>query len=505
MLKLGAAGAALAAAARCGAPKPAGTFDLEEWTVAELRGAMERGDLTAHDIAEQYLKRIEALDPGLRSVLETNPDALDVARRLDEERSAGSVRGPLHGIPVLIKDNLDTADRMTTTAGSLALEGTRARQDAPVVKRLREAGIVLLGKTNLSEWANFRSERSSSGWSGRGGQTRNPYAPDRSPCGSSSGSGAAVAASFCAIAIGTETDGSIVCPSNANGIVGIKPTLGRVPGEGIVPIAKSQDTAGPMARSVADAAALLTAMNRHDDTDFTKHLKKDGLSGAKIGVWRSRFDFHERVERILEDSLKAMEEAGATFVDVDLSSIDEIGGSEYTVLLYEFKAGIAAYLATRGEDTKPRTLADLIEFNEAHRDREMPYFEQEIFLKAEEKGPLTDQEYTDALEKCRRLSRDEGLDRVLTEHGLDAVVGPTGGPAWKIDLINGDHFTGGSTSRAAAVSGYSNITVPAGYVSELPVGISFIGGKFAEPRLIELAYAFEQATRVRRAPRLDAT
>ncbi|MDH3744898.1 MAG: amidase [Acidobacteriota bacterium] len=495
-------------------------FELEEWTIAQLQEAMESGALTARSIAERYLERIAAIDhagPELRSVLELNPEALEIADILDEQRASGTVLGPLHGIPILIKDNIDTHDRMTTSAGSLALEGTIAPEDSHVVKQLRRSGALILGKTNLSEWANFRSERSSSGWSGRGGQTRNPYALDRNPCGSSSGSGAAASASLAALAIGTETDGSVVCPSNANGIVGIKPTLGLVSRSGIVPIAHSQDTAGPMARTVRDAAILLGVMVGTDPkdaitrsaslghADYTQFLDPAALAGARIGVWRGRFGFHERVDGVLEEGLAAMRAAGAEIIDpVEMPSIGEIGDSEYEVLLYEFKADLNKYLAARGADTTPRSLADLIAFNEAHADREMPYFQQEIFLKAEEKGPLTDKAYLEALVKSKKLSQVEGIDRVAAEHELDAIVAPTGGPAWVTDLVNGDHFGGGS-SQAAAVSGYANVTVPAGTVFGLPVGMSFFGSAFSEPTLLGVAHAFEQATHARSVPRFLPT
>ena len=533
LLKLGALGAgAVAANTACAPenspPSPTSTdqaeanpalapFELEEKTVAELQAGMESGQWTSRQITELYLERIEALDangPKVNSILETNPDAITIADGVDKERAAGLVRGPLHGIPVVLKDNIDTADRMQTTAGSLALAGTFAPKDSFLVSRLREAGAVILAKTNLSEWANFRSERSSSGWSGRGGQTRNPYALDRNPCGSSSGTGAAVSANFSAIGVGTETNGSVVCPSNANGLVGIKPTLGLVSRSGIIPLAHSQDTAGPMARCVADAAALLSIMagvdpadhataasNGKRRADYTAFLDPQGLQGARIGIWRDRFGFHERVEQVLEESLEAMRSAGAILVDpIELPSLDELGDASYQVLLYEFKSDIAAYLASRSEDTEVKTLEDLIAFNEANRDREMPFFEQEIFLKAQEKGPLTDTAYLEAREKCLRLTRTEGLDRVLAEHKLDAIVGPTGGPAWKTDLVNGDSFGGGS-STPAAVSGYANITVPAGFIHGLPVGLSFMGPAWSEHTLIRLTYAFEQATNIRQPPR----
>jgi amidase len=534
-------GAAPAAAApRAGAAGAAPPFEFDEATVASLQEAMGTGRHTAESIAQAYLARIEALDrpgdgrPGLRSVIEVNPDALAEARRLDAERRAGRVRGPLHGVPVLLKDNVDTADRMQTTAGSLALAGAPApRQDARAAARLREAGAVLLGKTNLSEWANFRSTRSSSGWSARGGQTRNPYALDRTPCGSSSGSAAAVAANLAALAVGTETDGSIVCPSATCGVVGVKPTLGLVSRSGIIPIAHSQDTAGPMARTVRDAAVLLGALAsggadprdpatagaaRAAAADFTRGLDAGALRGARIGVPRQYFGFHEGVNRVMDEALAALRDAGAVLVDpAPVPTAAGLGASEFTVLLYEFKADLNGYLAARlgapgvapaapnglGEPT-PRTLAELIAFNERHRDREMPFFGQELFERAQRKGPLTTPEYVRALAANRRMAGPEGIDAALARHRLDALVAPTNGPAWAIDLVTGDHF-GGGYAEASAVAGYPHVTVPAGFVHGLPVGLSFFGGRFRDARLLALAYAFEQATRRRRAPEFRPT
>jgi amidase len=496
-------------------------FEFEEATIGALQERMQSGALTARGLTAAYLARIEALDrkgPSLHSVIEANPDALAIAESLDTERKAKGPRGPLHGIPVLLKDNVDTTDRTTTTAGSLALEGSVPPRDSFVAQRLRAAGAVLLGKANLSEWANIRSTRSTSGWSGRGGQARNPYALDRNPCGSSSGSGVAVAASLCAVAIGTETDGSIVCPSSANGIVGVKPTLGLVSRAGIIPIAHSQDTAGPMARSVRDAAILLGAVAGVDArdaatsesrgraaADFTATLDPAGLHGARLGVARKLFGFHRAVDRVLEEALDEMKRRGAVLVDpADIPHLGEYDESELTVLLYEMKADLNAYLASLGPQARVHTLEDVIRFNDAHAEREMPYFGQELFLQAQEKGPLTTPEYREALEKNRRLARAEGLDAVMDQHKLDAVVAPTGGPAWLTDLVNGDHFGGGS-STAPAVAGYPNVTVPAGFVFGLPVGISFIGRPWSEPVLLKLAYAFEQATGHRRPPRFLPT
>jgi len=492
---------ALAAGAWAAPP----TFELEEATVGDLQKRMTAGSLTASALTERYLERIAAIDkrgPALNSVIELNPDALSTAATLDAERKAKGPRGPLHGIPVLIKDNIDTADRMMTTAGSLALLGSIAARDSVVAQRLRAAGAVILGKTNLSEWANFRSSHSTSGWSGRGGLTRNPYALDRNACGSSSGSGAAVSANLCALAIGTETDGSIVCPASTNGIVGIKPTLGLIPATGIIPIAHSQDTAGPMARTVADAAILLGALT---GADYTKSLDANGLRGARIGVARDKFfGFSEETDRVIEAAIAVMKRSGAEIVDpADILTAGKFDDSESDVLSYEFKNDLNLYLGALGPKAPVHSLADVIAFNESHREQEMPYFGQDLMIKAQAKGPLTSKEYLDALEKDHRLSRTEGIDAVMSKHRLDALVAPTAGPAWCTDLINGDHAPGGS-STPAAVAGYPNINVPAGYAFGLPVGISFFGAANSEALLIKLAYAFEQATRHRRAPKFVA-
>jgi amidase len=483
--------------------------ELEEATVAELSARMVAGETTAAALAEAYLDRISSIDPDLHAVIETNPDALRIAADADAERAEGRVRGPMHGIPVLIKDNIDTADGMKTTAGSLALVDARPARDADVVRHLREAGAVIIGKTNLSEWANIRSTRSSSGWSARGGQTNNPYALDRNPCGSSSGSGAAVSASLCAVAIGTETDGSIVCPSSANGVVGIKPTVGLVGGAGIIPISHTQDTAGPMGRTVADAAALLSAIalpppDGHPRLEVAA-LGPDGARGTRIGVARELAGFHDQVDGLFEEALAALRELGAEVVDpADIPHAKDLEEPELEVLLYEFKADVEAYLeGTTGD--RPRTLAELIAFNEEHRADEMPFFGQELFLRAAEKGPLTDPAYLDALGACRRLSRDEGLDAVLGAHRLDAIVAPTGGPAWLTDHVLGDHPYSGGDSAPPAVAGYPNITVPMGFIAGLPVGLSFMGPAWSEPSLIRIAGAYEAATTHRRAPKLPAS
>ncbi|MFQ5537601.1 MAG: amidase [Gemmatimonadota bacterium] len=493
-------------------------FELEEVPLARLQEGMASGEWSAQELTALYLERIDLLDrrgPRLRSIIEINPEALEVARALDDERAAGKVRGPLHGIPILLKDNIETADATTTTAGSLALEGYHAARDSGVARRLRAAGAVLLGKANLSEWANFRSTNSTSGWSGRGGQCANPWALDRNPCGSSSGSGAAVSANFCAAAVGTETNGSVVCPSSINGVVGLKPTVGLVSRAGIIPISHSQDTAGPMTRTVADAAALLGAMAGPDSrdaataasadhvhADYTQFLDADGLRGARIGVERSYFGRDDRVDALMEAALQAMSVAGAVMVDpANLRTRRQIGRPSYQVLLYEFKADMARYLEEAGSPNGMASLADLIAFNEANADREMPFFGQEIFIAANEKGGLDSPEYLEALETARRLSRDEGIDALMEEHDLDAIVAPTTLPSWKTDLVRGDPGSGGASSPAA-IAGYPSITVPNGYVKGLPVGILFFGRAWSEPTLLRVAYAYEQATRHRKAPKL---
>jgi amidase len=492
-------------------------FELEELTIADLQQGLQSGKYTSRELVEKYSDRITDIDkkgPALYSVIEMNPDAEKIATALDRERKEKGPRSPLHGIPILIKDNIDTQDRMMTTAGSLALVGAKPARDATVAQKLREAGAIILGKTNLSEWANFRSNKSSSGWSGRGGQTRNPYVLDRNPCGSSSGSGAAVAANLCAAAIGTETDGSVVCPSSANSLVGIKPTVGLVSRAGIIPIAHSQDTAGPMTRTVRDAALLLNAIvgvdprdeatnsgRGHSVADYTQFLDKDGLRGMRLGVARKFFGFNERVDKLMGDLLAEMKKLGAVVVDpAEIPTQGKFDDSEFEVLLYEFKADLNTYLAGLGPSAPVRSLKDVIDFNEKNRDREMPYFGQDIMTKAEAKGPLTSKPYLEALRKNHLLTRTQGIDFVMKKNRLDALIAPTGGPAWTTDWINGDHFTGGYSS-ASAVAGYPHITVPAGYVFGLPVGISFFGGAFSEPKLIKIAYAFEQATKARRTPK----
>jgi amidase len=494
---------------------------LIESSIIELQELMDKGQLTAKELVEIYLERIEKIDvngPKLNAVIELNPDAYIIADELDKERLQKGKRSILHGIPIMVKDNINTADKMMTTAGSLALVGHLATEDAFVVKKLREAGAIILGKTNLSEWANFRGNKSISGWSSRGGLTRNPYALDRSACGSSSGSAVAVAANLCAVSVGTETDGSIICPAQINGIIGIKPTIGLISRSGIIPIAHSQDTAGPMGRTVSDAAILLGAMVGEDPedavtngngkkkfSDYTQFLDKDGLKSSRIGVVRNFFGFNKHVDTLMESAIEKMKEYGAIIVDpANIEHSEDYENEEYNILLYEIKHDMKEYLAKYGERLPFKTLKDLIEHNEDFKDEIMPYFGQEHFEKAEEKGPLTDQEYLADLEKAKRLSGREGIDATLEKHELDALIAPSGGPTWIIDLLHGDRSSGG-TSSPAAVSGYPSITVPLGYIFGLPVGISFISGAYQEPTLLKLAFSFEQATRIRKPPQFIKT
>ena len=496
---------------------------LPEWTIADLKQKFESDELTARQVTDLYLSRIEAVDkngPHINAIIEVNPNSLEMASALDAERKKGKVRGALHGIPVLLKDNIDTRDNMQTTAGSLALEGHYAARDAFIVKQLRKAGAVILGKTNLSEWANFRGKRSVSGWSSRGGLTRNPYALDRSACGSSSGSGAAIAANLSVGAVGTETDGSIICPAQTNGIVGIKPTLGLLSRSGIIPIAHSQDTPGPMTRTVADAAILLGAMTGVDAGDpatrpskkrslsnYAKFLELDGLKGARIGVARNMAGSNPRITKIFETCLDAMKHLGAVIVDpADVKYFDKFSDSEMEVLHFEFKADLNAYLGELDPSVRVHSMGDVIRFNEENSDQVMPYFGQEHLTMALERGSLKSRKYKSALAKNLRLARKQGIDATMKKYKLDAIVVPSGGPAWVIDLANGDAINWDMESTSpAAVAGYPHITVPAGYVFGLPVGVSFFSTAWQEPTLIRLAYAFEQATQFRRQPRFLPT
>jgi amidase len=511
----------LGAARAAVAPPEVKPFELDEITIAELQDGMKSGRFTARSLVEKYSARIAEIDkqgPAINAVIEMNPDAPEIADALDQERKAKGLRGPLHGIPVLIKDNIDTADRMMTTAGSLALIGSKPPKDSFVAQRLRAAGAVILGKTNLSEWANIRSSHSTSGWSGRGGLTRNPYALDRNPCGSSSGTGAGISANLAALGIGTETDGSIVCPSSSNGLAGIKPTVGLVSRSGIIPISHSQDSAGPMCRTVRDAAILLGALAAVDpedsataastgksQVDYAQFCDPNGLNGARIGVARKYFGFNDAVDALMEQALDVLKKQGATLVDpADIATLGKFDDSELMVFMYELKADLNAYLSKLGPSAPVRTLKDIIDFNKRNRQKEMPYFGQDLFVKAEAKGALTEKEYVDALANNHQLARTEGIDALMDKYRLDAIVAPTGGPAWLTDLINGDHVAGGS-SNAAAVAGYPNINVTAGFLFGLPVGISFFGRAWSEPILIKLAYSFEQATKARQTPRFLPT
>jgi amidase len=513
----------LAACATVGMP---GTItNVEEISVAEIQAAMAAGRLDAESLVRMYLARIQAIDrngPTLRSVQETNPDALLIARALDEDRKAGRLRGPLHGVPILLKDNIATADKMETTAGALALVGARPREDSTIAQRLRQAGAVILGKASMSEWAYFKSTPGSSGWSARSGQARNPYALNRTPCGSSSGSAIAVAANLVTVSLGTETDGSIICPAGVNGVVGIKPTVGLTSRAGVIPISVTQDTVGPFGRSVADAAAVLGALvgvdqrdpatqasTRRAQTDYVKYLELNGLRGARIGIPREGyFGYSPKADAVVNQAIDALRHGGAVIIDpVKIPNFDRaaLSADELTVLLYEFKAGVNAYLSSVAPGALVRTLDDVIEFNKRNPLENLPYFGQELLVRAQAKGDLTEAEYLEALEKCRRLAGKEGIDAVMDEQQLDALVAPTTTPAWPVDLVNGDQFRG-SSAKSAALVGYPLVSVPAGAAMGLPVGITFMGRAWSEPTLLKLAYAYEQATKARRPPQyLNAT
>ncbi|MFW9827815.1 MAG: amidase [Candidatus Thorarchaeota archaeon] len=490
---------------------------MKEYSIDEIHYQMEKGNLSAKKLVELYLNRIQEIDQNglkINSVIEINQEAIKIAEELDKKSKNQNRDCLLYGIPVIIKDNINTGDKMQTTAGSLAFEGHIAREDAFIVRKLRKAGAIILAKANLSEWANFRSTRSTSGWSSRGGQTLNPYCLDRNPCGSSSGSAVAVATGLCSVAIGTETDGSIICPSQTNSIVGIKPTVGLVSRTGIIPISHNQDTAGPMARTVRDAAILLSVIagsdpddpstmnhNHEIPSDYTKFLDPNGLKEARIGVARNYFGNSDLIDKIIEKSIEMMRKMGAIIIDpVEITSLKDLSDPEFQVLLHDFKHDINEYITKYGPINSIRNLDDVIKFNTKYEEKVMPYFGQELLTMANEKGPITSEEYKEALEKCHRLAREEGIDAVLKDYNLDVIIAPSGGAAWLIDYINGDHSTGGSAS-AAAVAGYPNITVPAGYIYGLPIGISFFSNSFQEPTLLRIAYAFEQATKIRKPPK----
>ncbi|WP_206483476.1 amidase [Thalassotalea sp. G2M2-11] len=482
----------------------------EQANIHEIHQQMQAGTLSSADLVKFYLKRIASLDSQLNAVVQLNKHALSQAQALDKTLKTSGLVGPLHGIPVLLKDNIDTLDGMANTAGSYALAKNFPKDAAFLVQQLKKAGAIILGKTNLSEWANFRSTSSSSGWSGLYGQTRNPYDLTTSPCGSSSGSGVAIAANLATVAIGTETDGSVTCPSAINGIVGIKPTLGTVSRDGIIPIAHSQDTAGPMARNVTDAVILLSAIVAHDTNDanatpstidYLAHLNKDGLAGKRIGIARDLMGYHHKLDEVFEQNIAILKDQGAVIIDdLNFDSQNAWGEAEFTVLLYEFKHDLNQYLSQTAEGL-PKSLDEIIHFNQQNAAIEMPYFQQEIMKMAQAKGDLTEKNYQEALKQAKLLTQAQGIDKLMAEHQLDLIIAPTTGPAWKIDWVNGDHYLGSATS-AAAISGYPHITVPMGYIHGLPVGMSFFSGKLSEGTLIEAAYSFEQATKVRQAPRL---
>lgn len=487
---------------------------LEEITLQQLQDGYKQGTFTIEQVVTDYLKRIEDLDksgPGLNSIMFINAQAIETAKRLDQELKDGKSRGPLHGIPMILKDNIDTYD-MPTTAGATVLRDSYPAQDSHITKKLRDAGAVIIAKANLSEWANFRGNMSSSGWSGMLGQTKNPYVLDRNPCGSSSGSGVAASANLCVIAIGTETNGSIVCPSNNNGLVGLKPTVGLVSRTGIIPISSTQDTAGPMGRTVTDVAITLGAMVGVDSADqktlasagnylndYTPYLKADGLRGKRIGLLKKDMGFHARVDSLMKQVVADLKSQGAEVIDLDYSMEGKVHDSSFTVMLYEFKDGLTRYFASLGDKARVKDLSELMEFNKKDS-IELKYFDQNLLKLAHEKGTLEDKEYLEALATMLKATRENGIDKLLKDNKLDALMAPTGSPAWKTDLIDGDHFMGGSSSLAA-IAGYPAITVPMGFIDELPVGVSFFSKAWSEPQLIEIAFSYEQSTKHRKAPK----
>lgn len=492
-----------------------GKLNLEEITISQLQQGYKDGKFTIADVVKAYLERIDAIDkngPQLNSIIVINPDALQIATELDKEMTDGNPRGPLHGIPIILKDNIDTRDKMATTAGAIALRNSYPRNDSWVAKKLKEAGAIIIAKSNLSEWANFRASISSSGWSGIGGQTKNPYVLDRNPCGSSSGSGVAVSANLCALAIGTETDGSIVCPSNNNGIVGLKPTVGLISRSGIIPISFTQDTPGPMGRTVEDVAislGILTGIDSTDSktlnsagnyqTDYTQYLKKDGLKGKRIGLLKASMGFHYKVDTLMDQTVAYLKSQGAEVIELEFVLPAEVEKAELQVLFYEFKDGLNKYFQSLGNEAPVKSLSELIAFNKSDS-TELRYFDQKLLETAEAKGDLESPEYKEALATILKGTREEGIDKLMNKYSLDAIMVPTGSPAWKTDLIDGDHFMGGNSSFAA-IAGYPNITVPMGFIDELPVGVSFFGRAWSEPLLLEIAYSFEQGTKIRKAPK----
>lgn len=495
--------------------RPSDTSWLEEMTISQLQQGYREGRFTVKDVVTAYIDRIEKIDksgPALNSVIMINPDALTIAEELDAELSGGKIRGPMHGIPVILKDNIDTHDKMPNSAGATVLRNSFPATDSYIAMKLREAGAVILGKSNLSEWANFRGMHSTSGWSGVGGLTKNPYVLDRNPCGSSSGSGVAVSANLCMIAIGTETNGSIVCPSNNNGIVGLKPTVGLLSRSGIIPISFTQDTPGPMGRTVEDVAiclGTLTGVDTSDSksvasegkylTDYSKYLKKEGLNGKRIGVLKGSASFHYRVDSLFARAVEDVKKLGGTIIEIDPPDESAYENASWQVLLYEFKDGLNKYLERLGSNAPVKNLKELIEFNKSDP-VELRYFDQKIFELAEEKGDLNSAEYRESIAKMLKATREDGIDKLMNENRLDAIMAPTGSPAWKTDLVLGDHYMGGSSSLAA-ISGYPAISVPMGFIDNLPVGVTFFGRAWSEPLLIEIAYGYEQATKHRKAPK----